>query len=74
MVGVKRGSKAWVQMLVGRFTNAAKKIHKDSPQCDDDLKEMIEQFGKAFDALSDPKSEPIRPLADVIIDRVFGEE
>lgn len=74
MVGVKRGSKAWTQMLVGRFTNAAKRIHKDSPQCDDDLKEMIEQFGKAFDALSDSKSEPIRPLAEVINNKVFGEE
>lgn len=74
MVGVKRGSKAWAQMLVGRFTNAAKRIHENSPQCDDDLKEMIKQFGKAYDGMSNPKTEPIRPLADVIINRVFGEE
>lgn len=74
MVGVKRGSKVWAWMLVGRFTDAAKRIHENSPQCDDDLKEMIKQFGKAYDGMSSPKTEPICSLADVVIDRVFGDE
>ena len=74
MVGIKRGSLAWTQMMLGRFTKAAQRIHEKSPSCDDDLKEMIVQFGKAFDALSDPKHEPAKPMHEVLCNRVFGEE
>ena len=72
MVGIRKGSTAWMQRNVGRFHNAAKRIHEKSPEMDDDLREMISQYGDMVDnALM---SEPVKPMKNVLCDRIFGEK
>lgn len=72
MTGIRKGSTPWLQRNIGRFHNAAKRIHEKSPDLDDDLKEMISQYGDMVD--NNLMSEPVISLKDVMFDKIFGEE
>lgn len=72
MVGIRKGSTAWMQRNVGRFHNAAKRIHEKSPEMDNDLREMISQYGDMVD--NGLMSEPVKPMKNVLCDRIFGEK
>lgn len=73
MAGFKRGSRAWVQHNIGHFTEKAKTIHKNSPESDGELKELISIFGHMFETLSNPKATPTGSIIKVITDKVFED-
>lgn len=66
-----KGSLAWMQRMIGIFHAEAKKIHENSPENDESLKKMIRVFGDITDQCL--ASEPVKPLQDVMIDKIFGE-
>ena len=44
MAGFKKGSMPYYQMSIGMFTNIAKKIHEEAPQCDDNIKGLVRLY------------------------------
>lgn len=71
MAGYVKGSLGWLQRKIGIFQNEARKIHEKSPENDESLKKMIREFGDIID--QSLASEPIKPLREVMTEKIFGE-
>lgn len=74
MAGFKKGKMSWHQMSIGMFVNIAKRIHKESPQSDVELKGLIRLFASYAEDHLPNAEESTRPLADAMIEKVFDEE
>lgn len=71
MAGYVKGSPGWMQRMIGIFHIEAQKIHENSPENDESLKKMIWAFGEISDQCL--AYEPVRPLQEVMIEKIFGE-
>lgn len=71
MAGYVKGSLGWMQRMIGMFHNEARKIHENSPENDESLKKMIRAFGDVTDQCL--VSEPVRPLREVMTEKIFGK-
>ena len=71
MAGYVKGSLGWMQRMIGTFQNEAQRIHENSPENDESLKKMIRAFGDVTDQCL--ASEPVKPLREVMTEKIFGE-
>ena len=71
MADYVKDSPAWMQRMIGTFHNEARKIHENSPENDESLKKMIRAFGDVADQCL--ATEPVKPLREVMTEKIFGE-
>ena len=64
-----------MQMCIGRFVNAAKRIYTEHPDVEDDLVEMIKMYGDVFDdmlnAFGSDVSDKKMTLTEAMIKRLL---
>ena len=71
MADYTKGSFGWMQRMIGTFHNKARRIHENSPENDESLREMIRVFGDICDQCL--VSGPVKPLREVMTEKIFGE-
>ena len=72
MAGIKKGSKCWYQMMIGRLVNDLSKIHENYPEADEELKKLTKDLGHYVDnTIPLEHDEPVRSIADIFVKKVF---
>lgn len=76
MAGLVKGSTAWKQRMVGMMHNDILRLHEMYPNDnvhEEALKELTKDLGRFIDFYLN-EDKPVRPMADVMIERIFEEK